>query len=675
MSIFIGPSSENQAHIWQVFNNTIKAQFIRFYPQTWNVHMSMRAAVLDGKENILNPPESARTYSSHWSNGGPYDHTLSMLNSRQAWSSGVNRVGEWMTINLGNPQEVRGVVTQGRARDCCADQFVRTFKIGHSMDGQNFTMLDDTASANTNSQVVPLARGIRYILITPPTSYIQISQIAVYAAGNPHENIAKGKPVTVTSTYPGTRAESVVDGTLANKPHPGGWHSLTGNSNEYFLLDLQKPYPIDKVVYYNRGDCCQNRAKGMLIRLQDENRNEIWTGTLTSAMVQTLNFKSSVEDPYRFLPLEEKCRGYASKMNVGDTFEKNYFKTAIAETCMPYYSNEFVKCTTETTKALKEIDSTIKRCAGPLYTCQSAFNINTQMIIRSAKYGVQSGNTMDVRQRIENLRAQGVKSIVISNVTFGGDPAPGIVKNLRLVLKSSYDAKFVKIIPEGQTLNLDFDNEADMAPEEKPVRKPPSYTFSTLGRNQNGGDESRPSGESRQKGGYAPYNAEPITHGGGSVNLVQKIEDYFVPPEAKLIDNNRNCKAWADKNPSECDLNPTFMLAQCAKSCAADSAAPITRDLKRANKQRRYNVKYHKDFEEFNKHYKLFSSCPTKDYVKKADVQHIYDKTLSLVEKLHALKNNFSADIRTHPDYRLLLDKYALKNAKGDYIDCIPCKQ
>jgi len=668
MSIFNGPSNQNQEQIWQLFNNTIRAQYIRFYPQTWNAHMSMRAGVLDGKENILNPPESARTYSSTWPDGGIYNHHLSMLNSRQAWSSGVNRVGEWMTINLGSPQLVRGVVTQGRSPiTCCADQFVRTFKIGHSMDGQNFTMLDDTASANTNSQVVPLARGIRYIMITPPTSYIQISQLAVYAAGNPHDNIAKGKPVSVTSNYPGTRPESVVDGTLANKSHPGGWHSLTGNSTEYFLLDLQKPYPIEKVVYYNRGDCCQNRAKGMLLRLQDENRNEIWTGTLTSALVQTYNFKSAVEDPYRFLPMEEKCRGYASKMNVGDNFEKNFFKTAIAETCMPYYSNEFVKCTRDTAKALKEIDTTIKKCAGPLYTCQSAFNINTQMVIQSARYGVDPGKTMDVRQRIEDFRTQGVKSIVVSNVTFGGDPAPGLPKILKLVLKSSYDATFVKIIPEGQTLTFDFDEVE--AVEEKPVRKPPSYTFSTLGKNQNGG------GETPQKGGYAPYNAEPVTHGGGTINLIQKVEDYFVPPPKKLTDNNRNCKAWADKNPSECDLNPTFMLAQCAKSCAADSAAPITRDLRRANKQRRYNLIHHKDFEEFNKHYKKFSTCPTKDYVKKVDVQHIFDKTLSLVEKLHALKNNFSADIRTHPDYRLLLDKYALKNAKGDYIDCIPCTQ
>ena len=705
MSIFNGPSSQNQGHIWQLFKNTITARYIRFYPQTWTTHMSMRAAVLDGNEQILNPPESSRTYSSTWPNGSHWDHTLSMLNSRQAWSSGVNRVGEWMTINLGNPQEVRGVVTQGRsdqAPGCCADQFVKTFKIGYSMDGQNFTMLNDVATQNeVSDKKNTLKSGIRYIMITPPTSYIQISQLAVYAAGNPNVNIAKGKPVSVTSTYPNTRAESVVDGTLANKSHPGGWHSLTGNSNEYFLVDLQKPYPIEKVVYYNRGDCCQNRAKGMLLRLQDENRNEIWTGTLSSAMIQTFTFQSSVEDPYRFLPLEEKCRGYTSKLNVGEDFEKNYFKKAIAETCMPYYSTELVKCNNESTKALTEIDLTIQKCNGPLHTCQSAFNINTQMIILSATYGehntqplncpiareqylITNGDVnaagvdawshyksngeregrkwprciINVRQKIEDLRTKGVKSVVVSNVTFGQDPAPGTPKQLRLVLKSSYNAKFVKIILEGQTLNLDFDNTATKKSE--PVRSAPLYTFSTLGKNQ--------------KGGQTPYNAEPMTYGGGTINLMSKLEDYLTKPaEMNIKDKNRNCKAWATKQPSECELNPRFMLANCAKSCESIKASPITPDLLRANQVRRYNIKKHKDFAEFNKHYKKFSSCPTKDYVKKADVQHIYDKTLSLVEKLNALKNNFSLDIRTHPDYRLLLDKYSLKNVKGEYVECAPC--
>jgi len=712
MSIFQGAKSNNQRHIWQLFSNTISARYIRFYPVSWNSHISMRAGVLNREEKVLNPPESARSYSSVWDNNRiGTGHARSKLDSVQAWSAGRNDGNQWMTIDLGSTQDVRGVVTQGRRTSRWSNQFVKTFKIGYSTDGRNFTMLNDTiVQKEVSPKKYRLKSGVRYIMITPPTPYIQISQIAVYAAGNPNVNIAKGKPVSVTSIYPRTRAENVVDGTLAPKSHPGGWHSLTGNANEYFLLDLQKAYPIDKVVYYNRGDCCQNRANGMFLRLQDENRNEVWTGTLSSAMVQVFRFESSVEDPYRFLPLEEKCQGYTSKLNVGEEFEKNYFKKAIAETCMPYYSKEFVKCKDETQKALGDIDLAIQKCAGKLHTCQAAFNITTQMVIISATYGehnvqmncptareqylITNGDVkaagvdpwghyktygkkegrkwprciIDVRQKIEELRAKGVKSVAVSNVTFGQDPVPGKKKQLRLVLKSSYDAEFEKIIQEGENLNLDFDNEAarKKLAEEEQARSRPLYTFSTLGKNQNGG----------QKGGYTPYNEELITGGGGTINLMSKLEDYLTQPaEMNTTDKNPNCKAWASKQPSECELNPRFMLANCAKSCASVSASPITPDLARANRERKYNIKHHADFTEFNKHYKPFSTCPTKDYVKKADVQHIYNKTLSLVEKLNALKNNFSVDIKTHPDYRLLLDKYALKNANGDYIDCVPCTQ
>ena len=667
MSIFNGPPNDDQRHVWSVFKNTINARYVHFYPVTWNNHISMRAAVLVGaNEQLVNPPESSRSYSSVWPNGGTYDHSLSMLNSRQAWSARRNDGNQWMTIDLGGPKEVRGVVVQGRARDCCAIQFVTTFKIGYSNDGHNFTMLNDTAPTDVNTKAVPLTRGIRFIKITAGT-YIQISQLAVYAAGNPNENIAKGKPVSATSIW-GNQAppQNAVDGTLMARNFPAIYHSATSNASEYFLLDLEKTFPIEKIVYYNRLDCCNNRSKGMVVHLQDENRNEVWSGTLTNAMVQTLNFKSVVEDPYRFLAIPERCRGYANKINTGEDFEKNFFKKAIAETCMPFYSEEFVKCKRESKKALDELDLTIRKCSGPLYTCQGAFSITTQMIIKSAVYGTRD-KSIDVRQKIEDLRAKGDKSMVVSNVTFGQDPVPGKKKWLRIVLLSSFDAEFRKSFREGETINLTFDTDldADAAKNAAPKNRS-SLTFNTLGKNQNGGDGT-------QKGGYLAYNEEPELPRGGSVNLLSKLGTYLATPtEANTTDKNPNCKAWADRQPSECELNPTFMLANCARSCL-NAGTPLSRDLARVQRARKYNIKHHQDFEEFNKHYKLFSSCPTKDYVKKADVQHVYDKTLALVEKLNALKNNFSTDIRTHPDYRILMDKYALKNPKGDYIPCKPC--
>jgi len=65
----------------------------------------------------LNPPESARTYSSVAGNDAPgTGHARSMLDSPQAWSTQwSNGIGEWMMIDLGASREVQGVIIMRRA--------------------------------------------------------------------------------------------------------------------------------------------------------------------------------------------------------------------------------------------------------------------------------------------------------------------------------------------------------------------------------------------------------------------------------------------------------------------------------------------------------------------------------------------------------------------------------
>jgi hypothetical protein len=58
-------------------------------------------------------------------------HARSMLNSQQAWSARYNRVGQWMTIDLGSAQYVSGVATQGRAN---SDQWVTSYTVRTSTD-------------------------------------------------------------------------------------------------------------------------------------------------------------------------------------------------------------------------------------------------------------------------------------------------------------------------------------------------------------------------------------------------------------------------------------------------------------------------------------------------------------------------------------------------------------
>jgi hypothetical protein len=46
--------------------------------------------------------------------------------------------------------------------------------------------------------------------------------------------------------------------------------------------------------------------------------------------------------------------------------------------------------------------------------------------------------------------------------------------------------------------------------------------------------------------------------------LVQRIED-----DEECVDKETDCQFWADLDPSECLMNPTYMLSDCKKACRA----------------------------------------------------------------------------------------------------------
>ncbi|NBQ48002.1 MAG: hypothetical protein EBU33_06065, partial [Sphingobacteriia bacterium] len=59
---------------------------------------------------------------------------------------------------------------------------------------------------------------------------------------------------------------------------------------DYWLLDLQQEYPVEKIAYYNRDDLSvSSRAKGMLIDLMDSEKKVLKTITLTGDMAQTFD--------------------------------------------------------------------------------------------------------------------------------------------------------------------------------------------------------------------------------------------------------------------------------------------------------------------------------------------------------------------------------------------------
>jgi hypothetical protein len=122
--------------------------------------------------------------------------------------------------------------------------------------------------------------------------YLQISQLAVYTMINGNEiNIATSGAATASSVANNHPPNAAIDGVLKAKNYATekGFHSA-GNSPEWWNLVLDKPYNIHKIVYYNRADCCPIRAKGVELRVFNNNSTTtpVYTTILNEDLIQTI---------------------------------------------------------------------------------------------------------------------------------------------------------------------------------------------------------------------------------------------------------------------------------------------------------------------------------------------------------------------------------------------------
>ena len=140
--------------------------------------------------------------------------------------------------------------------------------------------------------------NIRYVRVAFPNGVgkcIQIAQIAVYSGGM---NVAIGKTTSSSDPYTVvTSSGKAIDGTLQSRHYPNILHSKCDPGN-FWELDLTQEYPVDKLVYYNRLDCCNDQADGMMVTLMDNNRTILQTIKLSDALTQSF----VVEGPLKIVP-------------------------------------------------------------------------------------------------------------------------------------------------------------------------------------------------------------------------------------------------------------------------------------------------------------------------------------------------------------------------------------
>jgi hypothetical protein len=127
-------------------------------------------------------------------------------------------------------------------------------------------------------------RFVRVLSAQGPDSWLQISQLVVRNESG--VNVARGKPASSSSNWPGTNPSTAVDGNEKPRPHPHEFHA-NGPNNQFFMVDLQNTENIKEIVYYNRTDCCTQRIIGARVQLLNENKQVIKEYTITSGAPST----------------------------------------------------------------------------------------------------------------------------------------------------------------------------------------------------------------------------------------------------------------------------------------------------------------------------------------------------------------------------------------------------
>jgi len=139
--------------------------------------------------------------------------------------------------------------------------------------------------------------NVRYVLIRANDrgECLQIAQVVVNAIVNGAiRNVVQGNVKVYASSvyrYGNANRYWAIDGTLAPRSFPHIYHSAC-NGGDFWMIDLGQEYPVVQIIYYNRSDCCSDRANGMKLMLFNGSANFINSTTLTGALKQTFSIST-----------------------------------------------------------------------------------------------------------------------------------------------------------------------------------------------------------------------------------------------------------------------------------------------------------------------------------------------------------------------------------------------
>nr|XP_015198784.1 PREDICTED: lactadherin isoform X2 [Lepisosteus oculatus] len=155
--VFIG-NTDNDTTKTNLFDPPIVAQYIRVIPvvcrQACTLRMEFVGCEINGcseplgmksrliSDRQISASSAFRTWGIDAFTWLPHYARLDKQGKTNAWTALNNNRSEWLQVDLETPKRITGIITQG-AKDFGNVQFVSSFKVAYSDDGQSWTIYKD----------------------------------------------------------------------------------------------------------------------------------------------------------------------------------------------------------------------------------------------------------------------------------------------------------------------------------------------------------------------------------------------------------------------------------------------------------------------------------------------------------------------------------------------------
>ncbi|KAL5254986.1 hypothetical protein ACHWQZ_G014437 [Mnemiopsis leidyi] len=177
--------------------------------------------------------------------------------------------GNWWRVNFKSNFAISHVIIHNR-QDCCEDRINGAMVYA----GDVYCGTVKYTAGQTNFKVECEGLVADHVLIRQPYTYLTLCEVQVFgkeSTDEPMRNIGQNKPATQSSVGWGGEANRATDNRV-----DGRWgektctHTLNTNILEWWTLDLKREHFVDRVVLYNRQDCCSERLNGAKVYVDEE---------------------------------------------------------------------------------------------------------------------------------------------------------------------------------------------------------------------------------------------------------------------------------------------------------------------------------------------------------------------------------------------------------------------